>query len=234
MLRLAQKTFLAAAFCLGFLTEARAGVIEVAPVVVQINGNETTTTLTLTNRSDETSSVQIRPYEWTQSTGDDDLKPTTQIIVSPPIFDLPPSQSQIVRIVRRSPAAATELSYRLIIDELPQTAKDNQVRFNLRISMPVFVDSAQSNVKPPLEWKLRKTDTESQIVVSNRGSRRVRILNPIFTSAQGSTIEVQAPGNPYVLAGAERVWKLKNPADANDLKLVADSDFGPVTESIRF
>ena len=87
---------------------------------------------------------QVRVYAWEQRDGDDVLLPTTDQ-VSPPIIQVPPAATGLVRASREP--AAIEKSYRLVIDEIPDpsTPAVNGVVLRLRYSVPVFV--AASHVR---------------------------------------------------------------------------------------
>src|SRR5690606_27632881 len=91
--------------------------------------------------------AQVRVYRWTQVDGQDVLEATRDLAISPPMLEVASGGEQLVRVVRLGPApAATEASYRVVVDELPVAAVDaadggEGLRFVLRYSIPVFVAS---------------------------------------------------------------------------------------------
>jgi fimbrial chaperone protein len=137
---------LAALMLLGCMLagEVHAASLEVSPVIVTLAPGQTATTIVTTNRGDMPSTMQVRIYRWTQAGDADDLAPTVDIVVSPPIFTVPAGGSQTVRLLLRGgSAAAGERSYRLVMDEVPPAAAaGRQVTFALRQSLPVFVGAA--------------------------------------------------------------------------------------------
>ena len=67
--------------------------------------------------------VQADTRLWEQVGGEERLSPTRDVLVSPAVFTIPANGSQIVRVaLRRPPDAERELSYRLILTEVPQQA----------------------------------------------------------------------------------------------------------------
>ena len=50
-----------------------AGGIRISPVSINISSQDKASIVTLFNMSDESSSVQVRVYKWTQSGGNDNL-----------------------------------------------------------------------------------------------------------------------------------------------------------------
>ena len=90
-----------------------------------------------------------------RSTGEERLTPTRDLLVSPAVFTLPQNGSQLVRVaLRGAPADPTrELSYRLILQEVPQPANPDfsGLQVALRLSIPVFVANAGAT-GPALAW----------------------------------------------------------------------------------
>ncbi|WP_165838762.1 fimbrial biogenesis chaperone [Roseicella frigidaeris] len=184
---------------------ARAASIEVAPVVIALAPDQRSAVVTLTNRSGEPTAAQLRAFAWRQSATQEELAPTEELLVSPPVFRLAPGASQVVRLVLRPAAAAAERSFRLLVDELPPPIPGaTGVRMALRLSLPVF---APPPAAPPaaLAWRL---SPEGRLSVTNTGQRHERLTELRLTAADGSVIPLQAPATPYVLAGAERHWVL--------------------------
>jgi fimbrial chaperone protein len=229
-----RNALLALTLGFGCLLEAEAGSIEVAPILIQFSGAETTTTLTLTNRGEEPTTVQLRSYEWTQVDGEDVLTTTQDVVTSPPIFDLPVGQSQVVRILRRKPATTIERAYRIIADELPGPSSTSQLRFALRLSIPMFVDNEQTQVAPRLTFTLRQAESGQQVVGANLGTRRTKVVSASVMTTDGRKVELDAPATPYVLAGAERIWKVRTPTQARALRISAETEAGPLTDDVRF
>lgn len=197
------KNLACAALAFTAIESARAASIEVAPVVVELAPGGVSATMTVTNRSSETTAVQLRPFHWTQTTDEDPLALTDDVIVSPPIFQLGAGEQQTIRVLLRKPPGGTEATYRLLLDELPPASEPGKVQFALRLSMPVF--AAPAGASPPvLAWRIVDAPDGAQLLVANRGGQHDRIDRIVVQLANGRTINAALTNNAYVLAGVER------------------------------
>lgn len=176
----------------------------------------------LTNTGSQPVNVQLRIFEWSQVGGDDRLTPTRDLVPSSFILSIAPGERQLVRLVRlKLEAPAYELSYRILVDELPSTASGGRgLRFLLRYSIPLFVlpPGATPRFKaggprPPTDLgsfsaRVDERDGKSWLVVSNRGRQRLRLSELSLIDAQGKREAVIGGLVGYVLAGQERQWQL--------------------------
>src|SRR5688500_9450583 len=113
------KPVLAALISLGCLIsgEARATSLEISPVMVNLAPGQTATTIEVKNRGGAPAAIHIRAFAWSQAGDVDDLAPTQEVILSPPIFTLAEGASQTIRLLLRGgKGAASERSYRLLLD----------------------------------------------------------------------------------------------------------------------
>jgi fimbrial chaperone protein len=211
---------------------AHAQSLEVAPVRIEMAPGQMTTTILVTNRGKESTGVQARVFAWKQSGNDDQLTATKDVLISPPIAELQAGQTQLIRILRRKPAAATEATYRILIDQIPPAAAPtaNGVRIALRLSLPIFVAPAQ-RAEQNLEWRVVSADgIEAELVARNRGARHVRVSDLSLSGPTG--VALTASGSPYVLPGAERRWRLKGKFEGlrtgATLRLTGASDEGRI------
>jgi fimbrial chaperone protein len=82
------------------------------------------------------------------------LEATDELIVSPPLIEIPANGEQLVRLVRRTmrPIEA-EQSYRLLIDEVPMPDEPtvSGVTLRLRYSVPVFIKPSLGDYRPRLD-----------------------------------------------------------------------------------
>jgi fimbrial chaperone protein len=188
---------------------AAAGSIEVAPVSADLLPGQQAGVITVTNRDVTPTSVQVRAFAWTQDATRDQLTPTQNLLVSPPVFQLAPGASQVVRMVLRAPAQGREQAFRLLVDQIPGPADaGEQVRFALRLSIPVFAQAA-ANGRAELDWRLRPS---GELAVTNRGTRRAQLAGLSFTVPGSGQVALAAPENPYVLPGQERRWLARGAA----------------------
>ena len=228
-----RSTFLAACSALAILTTTpvRAASIEVAPVVIDLTAEQQTAVITLVNRTNSPTAAQLRAFAWRQSATQEELLPTDQLLVSPPVFNLAPGASQLVRLVLRPANEGAERTYRIVVDEIPPPMPATRgIQLALRLSLPVFV--AAPMVAPPrLTWRL---SGDGKLIVANTGKRHERVHDLKLTAPDGSTIALHAPMTPYVLAGAERQWTLSRTQrlDGN-FRLTGQSMTGKFEENIR-
>src|SRR5690349_12830821 len=118
------RALLSAALLCAVAMPAAAGSLRVSPVMLQFVAPAGAAMLTLRNEHNEPVDVQARVFRWRQVNGKDELTPTTDVVVSPPITTLPASGEQTVRVVRvdKQPVAEEE-AFRVIVDELPNPAR---------------------------------------------------------------------------------------------------------------
>ena len=185
---------------------AQAGSIEVSPVSTDLEPGQQAAVVTVINRDAEPTAVQVRAFVWTQDSRRDSLAPTQDLLVSPPVFQLAPGASQVVRLVLRRPSAEPERAFRLLVDEIPSPAREGQqVRFALRLSLPVFAHAVPSG-RADLHWRVLQN---GELAVDNRGTRRAQLAGLTVTGPGGARLPLLEPENPYVLPGVERRWRFK-------------------------
>lgn len=186
---------------------ARASTFEVSPVVLELPPGRAAAVVKITNRDVHEINLQIRTFIWSQDEGKDNLTPTEDLAASPPLFKLDPGQSQVIRVLLRTPAGNKEVPYRLLIDELPTAETASAVKFAFRISMPVFAQPAAAS-KPEMVWKLQCAAGGCAVLARNNGSRRIKFIKMELTLADGAKVTPTAAENPYVLPGAWRKYPL--------------------------
>ena len=124
------------------LSSAGAGTFTISPLRVDFTGAASTAALTVRNEEAAPVVVQAEGLAWSQDGGQDAFQPTRDLLVSPAVFTLAPGGSQLVRVaLRRGPDATRELSYRMMLQEVPQAASPDftGLQVALRLSIPVFV-----------------------------------------------------------------------------------------------
>ncbi len=218
---------------------SHAGSFTVNPVRVTLSPDQAVAAITVSNAGAEASVIQLETSRWTQQDGRDVLTPTTEILATPPIFTLPPGGSQIVRVgLRRAPDAARELTYRLVLREVPPPQPIAQgLRVALAISMPVFVVSAHPAFSN-LQWQaVRLGPGRIRLQATNTGNAHVQIGAVELSLAGGASPVVVARQSvaTYVLPGNTRGWTFKSAADApvgSTLRLDASTDAGDVKAAV--
>lgn len=216
------------AWCIGAATSAAAGSFAVNPVRVTLTADRTAAALTVRNNGTEPAVIQLEVASWSQPEGVDTLAPTRELLATPPIFTLPGGGSQIVRVGLRGrpPEAHQELSYRLVLKEIPPPPLPDArgLQMALHISLPVFV-APRAPAKPLLHWEASQGDG-LRLSARNDGNVHVQVTG-IRLADTDKPLQA-APG--YVLPGQRHEWRVRNDAPVGaPLHLVAQTDAGEVS-----
>jgi fimbrial chaperone protein len=222
-----------AVFGLAFLLlagTALAGSFNVRPTRLVLSAAQPSGMLTLRNPTNFETVVQVQANAWSQQDGADVLEPSRDLIAVPPLFTLPPGGSQVVRIgLRRAAAPDSELTYRLLLREVPPAPGEGftglQVALNL--SLPVFVEPVQG-AAPDLRWDFERSgDGQVQLALSNQGNAHVQLTDVTLNSAGETITGRNLPA--YLLPGQRRAWPIDTDASAGTRWTVtATTDAGPV------
>jgi fimbrial chaperone protein len=206
------------------LPSAGAGTFTLSPLRVDFAGATSTAALTVRNEEAAPVVVQAEGLAWSQDGGQDAFLPTRDLLVSPAVFTLAPGGSQLVRVaLRRGPDATRELSYRLLLQEVPQPASPDftGLQVALRLSIPMFVAPLAPAV-PDLAWTARSgADGRTILGVHNQGAVNARIQRFVLQTADGKSTLFEQPGLAYVLPGATRQWTIDNKSASTPEKAVA-------------
>src|SRR5689334_9382745 len=198
---------------LGLMTvavEAQATAFTVAPVRVTLSAKQTVAAVTVTNTGTEPTVVQLETMQWSQDQGQEVLDLSTSVLATPPIFTIPAGKSQIVRIgLRRAPDSTRELTYRLILREVPPEDHTNGLRVALRISMPVFIAPTGATPAPAVKYRAQRLpDGNIRVVAYNTGNAHVQFGKlDVVQATDGKPVAVH-PTADYVLPDNQRAWIL--------------------------
>jgi fimbrial chaperone protein len=136
----ARAIFMALALLAGLTLPAEASSLRVAPISLKLAAQEPSGVVRVWNDGAEPVQVQVRVFRWRVVNGQDVLEPTTDVVASPPMTTLVPGAENLIRVVRVSkrPLAEKE-AYRLLVDELPNPAKQRAgtVTVLVRHAIPV-------------------------------------------------------------------------------------------------
>jgi fimbrial chaperone protein len=122
--------------------------LQVRPTMLEMPVGAAAGRMTLANTGDEPVAAQVRVYAWVQNNGDEQLVPTSAMVLSPPIVEIPAGGEQIVRFVRQGPPPhGTDLVYRVVVDELPgkELNKKAAIGILVRYVLPLFVRDATAS-----------------------------------------------------------------------------------------
>jgi len=222
---------------------AVAGTFSISPIRVELSTQQRTEALTVRNEAgDKEVVVQAQAFVWSQQDGEDVLTETRDVIVTPPVFSMSPNSQQIVRVaVRRAADAKRELSYRLILQEVPAEAPKNftGLQVALRLSLPIFV-APQVKAAPELSWSsVWKEDGSLQVTAKNQGNAHLQVID-FAVQAKPADVTLKNSVVKYVLPGATMSWTLQAPAQSpatpilqkSALTLSGASDHGEITADL--
>jgi len=220
---------------------ASAGTIGVSPVRVTLSDSQRIGSLSVRNDGAEPVTMQMEVLSWSQREGNAVFAATRELLANPPIFTIPAGSSQLVRVgLRRAPDVQRELTYRVILQELPPPPNPDLTgaRMTLRISLPVFV-SPEIEAKPVLLWQAARTSQGAlKISLSNNGNGHIQIKNFKLSLLDSAQPWVTLQSSDYVLAGQSRDWIVlvspENPAPPPGvtLQLFAQTDAGNIEAEV--
>ncbi|MFS7160687.1 molecular chaperone [Serratia proteamaculans] len=195
------------------LFPAQAASLRISPVNIDMQASQKATALSLTNSGTEAVSLQLRAFAWSQQNGQDHLASTSELMISPPAVTVPAGASYTVRVARTAVTPApSELSYRLLIDELPRPVDPRTlnpgISMILRTSLPVFVVDDKAFAQ--LVWRTWQDANGVHAEVHNAGKRHAKI-SQLTLSINNVPISFGAGLNGYVLAGTSRQFTANQP-----------------------
>ncbi len=209
------------------LSPAFAGTFTISPLRVDFADATGMAVLTVRNEDAKPVVVQTQGLAWSQEAGQDALTPSRDLLISPAVFTLQPGGSQLVRVaLRRNVDPARELTYRVLLQEVPQVASPdfNGLQVVLRLSVPVFVEPLAPAAAQVAWVATRGDDGKLSLSARNDGSAHVRIHRFSVKTADGATTVLDQPELAYVLPGSSRHWTFD---DNNNTRLNAQSTTGP-------
>jgi fimbrial chaperone protein len=186
---------------------AHASAVVIWPVDPTIKTGEQATALWLENKGDAPVTLQVRTFAWSQPGGEDQLDAQDAVIASPPIATVAPGARQLVRVIRRTAAAAPESAYRLLVDELPspppsgpEGAPQARLTVQMRYSIPLFTFVGTPSAAQ-LDAQIA-SGTEGRVLnIRNTGQAHARLTDLKLVS-RGHEVVVRAGLAGYVLPGA--------------------------------
>jgi fimbrial chaperone protein len=184
--------------------------LEVAPTTIALNAKLDRGSLSISNRGQTLTAVEVNAFEWTQPDGRDELTDTHILQLSPPIATLEPGVHQTVRFRLASKAGAPrERAYRVIVTELPiqEASETPQIAVLLRFSLPVF-DVPEGALPGVAEWTARMAGQDLVIRGNNSGGRHLKFAHLDVTAASGAKPALVSNGLTYILAGGTMEYRV--------------------------
>ncbi len=183
------------------------------PLRIDLSPTKNTAAMTITNASNQTTTIQIQPVAWSQVQGKDVYLPTKELLVTPPIVTIPAKSSQIIRMALRIPAdKSNETAYRINLQEISPTTSDNMTAVDvaMRVSVPVFIQPQFGKAEPKLSWKVSSApDNMIKMELYNVGNAHVKITDFTLLSVGVEHAVATETGANYILAGQSHTWLLK-------------------------
>lgn len=199
----------------------------VNPVVIEFGAKQRAATIkiSLSDTAKAPMRLQAELMRWEQNLqGDDLVSPGNELLVTPPIADLQPGDTQLFRVAfRGARSAPEEIAYRLILEDIAEPSKavlENTppgavaINFRMRYDLPVMV-APTGKISNALRWKpcpveplaSRPAAAEACIRLNNVGNRRVKVqtLTLVGDNWQQS---LNFKEGINVLVGAEREWRM--------------------------
>ena len=189
---------------------AAAGSFKVNPVQINLPADRKAASLRLTNSDSAPVSVRVLTYKWTQVDGLDVHTPTSNVIVSPPMFTMAAGQAQLVRSGLRDRAASG--AYRVILEEIPSDKPvKGQVQIVLRLNLPLYV-LPRDGGRTDLSWRAWRDPSGDLFVEGrNQGSLPGQVL--ALAAVQSGRRHVLSSQMGVVLPGSARRWKADKGSD---------------------
>ena len=226
------KTAAAAVLLAAAFSPAKAGSLQVEPVVLDVTAPGAASTITLHNSGATPINAQIRVFRWSLVNGEEKLEPTDDVVASPPSMSLGPNAKNIARIVRvaKTPVAGEE-SYRLLVDQIPDLSqqKNGAVNLMVRYSLPVFFGAANKK-NPTIAWSVAVKGDKVTLAAHNTGDRRLRISALSVKDAHGRSISLGSGLAGYALGQSTKSWTIPAHgfASSGSASISAQSDGGPI------
>jgi fimbrial chaperone protein len=212
---------------------AAAGTFSVSPVRIYMQPRERATAVTIVNEGDTDLVMQADLFQWKQKAdGSDDLVPTEDLILAPPILKLAPKSRQVLRLANLRPAPTdVQQTYRMVVREIPEAKPTDgtvQVQVALAFSLPVFITPQGARSK--LECQARKTSATTAVATcENRGQAYAQAVTMTLTSATGDTLATREISAGYVLPQVRRSFEVSRtagPLPPGPVKLIVTQDDG--------
>ncbi len=217
---------------------ATAGSFQVNPVRLDLSAKATTAALSVKNTGDEAVVVQVNVEAWSQQDGKDVYAPTKDVLVTPPVLNIPAGAERVVRVgLRRAADRSKELSYRLFLQEVPPPPKPGfqGLVVALRVGLPLFVAPLQAAAAPRITWQaLRGPDNKVELQALNEGTGHLQVSELALLDPADAAVASYA-GLTYILPEQRRSWTLPliAPLDASRVRVKAVTDAGNLTAEIN-
>lgn len=227
---LASSAALAGMAGMAFAVHAQtANSVVIWPIDPVIESKERAAPLWLENPGNRPLFLQVRVFAWNQDGGENHFADQTEVTGTPPVIRIEPGQRQMVRLTHLITATAgKEHAYRIIIDEIPQSASlqpdaeqpdkaGAAIQFRMRYSLPLYVygeglgsKERQTNptIQPRLEWRVTPSGKGAVLEIRNTGAIHGKLTNVTVQHVDGTVLKLDMVTG-HILAGATMRWELE-------------------------
>jgi len=227
---------LAVCLLMSVTTASQAGNFAVSPIRLDYDSANINGAITITNAAETELRVQISLYEWRQDEHGKDLyTPSDDLLYFPHLATIAPAARQLVRAGLRQPASSDqERSYRLFVEELPDSKAISGTRLAVavRFGVPLFVKPQQESVRGEIT-SLSMDKGVLHVVVANSGNTHFKI-STVAATAEAFTQQVSGW---YLLPGVSREYQITVPTEAciksRKLSVVVDTDRVKLEKSLE-
>ena len=193
---------------------AAAAEFSVTPIRVDLARGARSAAVTVTNDDARPLRMQVRLVEWTQDAdGKDVYLDSDELVYFPKLMSVRAGEKRLVRVGLKTPMGATERTYRLLLDELPDAsspAAASGLNFTIRFALPIFLPAVAPLPSGAIEAVALRDGTLS-VTVRNTGNQHFRIAS--VAARSGEAFAAEASGW-YLLPGVARVHTLEVPVEA--------------------
>jgi fimbrial chaperone protein len=219
-------------FCAS-LNAANAQQVSVSPLRITFKNDQQSEIVTIRNTSKQTFTIQPKVLRWSQKDGQDVHEASRDVIVAPPIVEVPAGETQVIRLaLKRAPEANRELSYRLFIQQVvaPQKFNSTGLSFAWNLSLPIFVLPTDAAITPKLQWNGSVVGKTMTLTATNTGGAHIQVKKVRVETSAG----VSESGQMFYLLPSQQL-KLAVPVPGGlgkSVVLVADTDVGEMKQEV--
>jgi fimbrial chaperone protein len=205
-------------------TSTHAANFGVSPLSVDLNAQQRSSVVTVSNDDTKPVSLRVRLMRWTQaSDGSDAYEPSEDLVYFPKRLELKPGEQKIIRTGMNNAALSGERAYRLFIEELPpvELPTDGQTKLSvlLTFALPVFVAPTAGKSDLGVQTAELGADGKLTLTLNNKGSARARISRVLNADSSPLADNLSAR---YIFANSARtiVAQLGNDACSRAISTV--------------
>lgn len=209
--------------------------LSVLPVNIFVSPGRNATSMTITNSGENKTVVQIRPYEWNQKDGTDQLADTNEVVLSPPLVTLAPGASQVVRLILRHPPKNQEVTYRILVDQIPPPETVGTINFVLRLSIPIFAIPPVRCVAK-VQFRVERDGDQLYVIAANTGTLHEAVRDLDLTTPEGRKLKIETTPLSYLLPGVTRRWHIVAqdplPLQSKTLRLTGNMNANAIDQQV--